>query len=52
MADSLIEARSMTMVIPMFLAMGGVWVWLWRRSYFNIHDDLIDSYTLANQEGS
>lgn len=32
MSDSLIEARSLYMTIPMFAAIGGVWVWLWRRS--------------------
>jgi hypothetical protein len=32
MADSLIEARSLYMAIPMFLAIAGVWLWLWRRS--------------------
>lgn len=32
MADSLIEARSLYLAIPMFLAIGGVWAWLWRSS--------------------
>lgn len=32
MADSLIEARSLYLAIPMLLAIGGVWAWLWRRS--------------------
>lgn len=32
MADSLIEARSLYLAIPILLAIGGVWAWLWRRS--------------------
>ena len=32
LADSLIEARSLYLAIPIILAIGGVWLWLWRRS--------------------